>query len=296
MSWDSISESFREQFIDQFYVKTQKMTSDLSEYVEWQPVENAEEWVYNELDSVTSIERTGRAQDIVSGSTEHTVRKLTKKTWSISLDIDQKDVRSMIANPIPKYVELCVAEMNDRIDRTVIEAAEANVITSKDGGTIITAAQDGVETVDATAGFTYEKILEMNKNFTNKDVKRRWKDFAMVVTGDEEEKMLQESELTSGDFSRHYFVDQGSIASALGYKVLLQGADIQYPLLPVAAGVRSCYVFPKRAFYGKMPVSTKVDLKDISGMKYETYRLIVTLELGVVRKEGLLVQKITTTV
>jgi hypothetical protein len=180
-------------------------------------------------------------------------------------------------------------------DRVVVEALFANVLTGRDFGTSVTAATDGVATVTATAGLTYEKLLEINQNFIDKEVGNEVPVSKMfAISGDEHTALMKENELVSGDYSRQYVVDAGEMVKANGLNLVKFAGGITRPILTVAAGVRSCFAMAQNAMCVGMSKEMEIKIQERPDL-HETTQVEIIFELGAVRTEGVLVKKVTTT-
>lgn len=282
------------QFSDMLHVKSQQIRSRLRPFVNIRPMVG-DRFAYDGLGIIEAREIQGRVVQTQFDDIEHNRRKIKRRRFVVTLPIDASDVRGVLIDPQGPYAEACIRAMERVFDRVGIEAAFADVQTGRDFETTVTFANDGGLTVDATAGFTYEKLLEIRKNWRNNDVGTDISEqFLLLITGDEEEQLMKETELTSGDFSRHFVVDQGEMIRAVGMNLLIYGADVPNPLLPVAATVRSNIAMTGRALAYGLSKAFDVTVKDRPDY-IEVKQVQVIGELGAVRTEGVLIQKVTTT-
>jgi len=202
----------------------------------------------------------------------------------------------MLTDPQGPYAEACIRAMERVFDRVGVEAAFADVYTGRDFGTAVSFAGDGGLTVTGTAGLVYEKLLEINKNWTNNDVGTDIPESRLfLVSGDETDQLMKETELTSGDFSRSFVVDQGEITKAVGLSLLTYGADVPNPILSVASSVRSNIAMTGRGLNYGLSKAMSVSVENRPDY-IELKQVQVIGELGAVRTEGVLIQKVTTTV
>jgi hypothetical protein len=294
MSASTVDVALVTQFSDMLHVKSQQIRSRLRKYFKMIPM-NGDKFAYDGIGTVEAREVSGRLVKTTFDDIEHLRRKIKRRRFVVTLPIDASDVRGMLLNPQGPYAEACVRAMERVHDRVGIEAAFANVQTGRDFETDVTFANDGGNTVVATAGLTYEKLLEIRKFWRNNEVGQEiFESMLFLITGDEEDALMKETELISGDYSRQFVVDKGEIKTAAGLDLICYGADVPNPLLSVASGVRSCIALTGRGLvYGlSKAMGVSVDpRKDY----IETDQVQIIGELGAVRTEGLLVQKVTTT-
>jgi hypothetical protein len=200
-----------------------------------------------------------------------------------------------LINQEKEFSQACAMAMARVYDRIGIEAAGATVYTGEEMDTALSFAQDGGSTVTATAGLTYEKLLEIIQNFIDSDVGNDMlENFIFCISGDEHTALMKEVELTSGDYDRQFNVEKGSIQDAVGLKLIKFAANAPSPILPVAAGVRTCYAMSTRGLAYAMPKQFEIKVQERTDL-IQTSQVQVNWTLGAVRTEGVLVQKVTTT-
>jgi hypothetical protein len=293
----TVSEHAIIQFSNEVHVRMQQSMSRLQPYCEMRQVKG-KSTAYDGLGTVELEEITGRHAAVEFSDIEHNRRKLTTVRFGATLPIDKQDVEERLTNPESGYAAALAKAAKRRVDRVVYAAMFATVKTGEEMGTDLTFANDGGRTVDATAGLTYEKLLEIHQNFIDDEVGNdEDMEFVMGITGDEHTDLMSELELTSGDYSRQYVVDQGTIQQAAGIKMLkfaATGAGGANPILTVASGTRTTFCMAKGAIClgvlrdWQFKVQERTDLVD-------TYQVQILGRLGAVRVEGKMIQKVTTT-
>jgi Phage capsid protein len=281
------------QFSALVHVKAQQMRARLRPYIQVIPI-HGENLAYDGIGDIEAQEVLGRVQPTVFSDINHLRRKLSRRRFSITLPVDSMDVAAVLLNVDGQYVSACVRAMERVFDRLVIEALGANVWTGKAMDTEVTAAADGVSTVTATSGLTYEKLLEIRQNFMDNEVGNDTPEqILMTVTGDEHTALMKETELISGDFTRNLVVDQGQIVSAVGMKIIPFAASARSPIIPVASSVRTNYAFSTRAVVVGMSKEMEISIDKRPDL-IQTHQIQINWILGAVRTEGVLVQKVTT--
>ena len=282
------------QFSDMIHVKAQQIKARLRPHVRIKKM-MGDLWAYDGLGQVEAQEVVGRVQPTVFNSIDHLRRKIKRRRFVVTLPIDSSDVRGVLLNPEGEYAAAVVRSIERVFDRVGIEAAFADVQTGRDFATTVTFANDGGSTVTATAGLTYEKLLEINKVFRNNEVGNDIpEDILFLMTATEEEALMKETELTSGDFSRQFVVDKGTITRGVGMDFIIYGASVTLPLLSVTGGVRDNIAMSTRGLCYGMSVDLSVNIKNRPDF-IETDQVQAIIQLGAVRTEGVLVQKVTTT-
>lgn len=295
MSVPTIDNALITAFSAQVHVAAQQMKARLRDKVMVKQMAG-DLFAYDGLGDVEAIEQTGRHQPVVFSDIEHTRRKIARRRFTLTLPIDASDVRGALINPGSEYPAACARSMERVFDRIVVEAMFAAVLTGRDFGTSVTFATDDGDTINATAGLTYEKLLEANRLFTDDEVGNDIPErMCLGLSGDEHEDLMLETELVSGDFSRQYAIDKGgNIERALGYEIVKYGGAATNPILAVSGGTRDCFAMSTRAMCVGMSKEVGINIEKRSDL-HETVQVEVVFELGAVRTEGKLIKKVQTT-
>lgn len=262
------------------YVKVEQMTGDL--------------WAYDGLGTVEMRELAGRNPKVVFDDIDHLRRKVSRKRFAVALPIDASDIRGSLLGST-KYADAITAAAMRQTDRVIYNAAFADVYTGRDFGTTVTAATDGVTTVDATAGLTYEKLLEIKETFINNDVGTDAAErIYLTITGAEHTRLMREEQLTSGDFNRNYVVEKGVIVNALGIDLVAFAANAPSPVIPVASSQRQLIAASDRGIALGVSKEMSIKIQERNDL-HETTQVLIEMEIGAVRTEGKLVQKVSVT-
>lgn len=286
------------QFRDMLHIEAQQAVAKTMPFVEMKPMEG-DDLAYDTFSTVRSQEVQGRNQRIEFTDADFDRRKLARRRFIVPVPIDASDVRGMLLDPTGPITQACMKELNRVKDRVVVEAAFADVQTGREFGTTVTFANDGGQTVDATAGFTFERLLEIKDNFTKRNVDAVRK--GILFTEQESNQLFRETELTSSDFITQRPIPNGVMNSALGIDMVEFGSAPRKddPILAVASSVRDNVVIAMNR-EGRSGICMGLS-KDITVRiqertdLIETTQVVVTMEIGAVRTEGSLIQKVQTT-
>lgn len=282
------------QFSSAVHVKAQQMKARFAPIF---PVKQltGKQFAYDGVGSIEAQELTGRFNRVTFSDFQITRRKIGRRRFSLTIPIDADDASKVLMNQEAEYAQACSMAMARVYDRIGIEASLATVYTGEDMDTSTSFSTDGGQTVTATAGLTYEKLLEIIQNFIDADVGNdMMEDFLFCISGDEHTALMKELELTSGDYVRSYNVEKGAIQEAVGMKLIKFAANATNPILSVASGVRSCIAMSSRGLCYAMPKQFEIVVQDRSDL-VQTKQVQVNWTLGAVRTEGVLVQQVTTT-
>ena len=231
-------------------------------------------------------------------------RQLTKRRFTLTVQIDAKyDINELIADPTSDILMNLVKAKGRTIDRVIVAAAVGAVLTgSPDAAlTSTSAATDGVLTVDASAGMTYEKVQEITANFVNNDIGMDMiRGSVLALSGGENQDLMSEVEFISSDYISGRPVENGMQSSAGMYQVILfagsvnGGITVLNPILPEGATLRSCVAMAPES----VAVSMEVAILGVekSATKVNSWDITIDLWLNAMRTEGARVQLISTTI
>lgn len=294
---ESVSQHAIIQFSELIHNRAQQVKARLRPFVEIRQMDG-KAMAYDGMGTVEATEIMGRYAPVEFADIEHFRRKITRRRFGVTLPIDDYDIEERLLDPESKYAEATVKAMERKFDRVVVEAMFKDVATGEDFENTVTATDDGVLTVDATGGLTYEKLLEIGENFIDNEVGNdNDVNVVMGITGSEHTDLMSELELTSGDYSKEYVVDKGKMQMATGIGLVkfagnaVGGAN---PILSVSGGVRTSFAMAEGAICVGLSRAWKIKIQDRNDL-YDTKQVQITGVLGAVRTEGKLIQKVTTT-
>jgi len=290
----SIDNALVTEFSDMVHAEAQQLSSRLKNKMIIKQM-SGDIFAYDGLGRVDAREVSGRNVAVTFDDIAHNRRKISRRRFAIVLPIDASDVRGALMNPESEYAKAVAAGMMRQYDRVAYDAAFADVLTGRDFGTTVTAANDGVSTVDASAGLTYEKLLEIKQNFMDNDVGvDQNESIYMTITGKEHTQLMGEEELTSGDFSRNFVVEKGQIVNASGIELVPFAASVPNPIIPAVSSSRYLLAASTRGICLGVSKEMSITIEDRPDL-IETKQVKVICEIGAVRTEGALVQKVTVT-
>jgi len=297
MGVQSIDNNLVTQFSDKIHLLSQQKLSKLKSIVEIIPITSADDHAYDRLDGVQANEVFGRAQEVQFSDITHSRRKLPRRRFDIVIPIDQSDVRGALLDISGKYAQQFMSALNREIDRIIVEAMFADVQTGRNFENTVTAVNDGVTTVNATAGLTYEKLLEITENFMDADVGNEEMDrLYLSITGKEHSALMNETELISGDFTHQFAVERGRMRNALGMDLLAYaGSPSTTPILDVNGSTRDLFAMSNRAMALGISKDISIEVQPRFDL-VDTFQIVGILQMGAVRTEGKLIQKVQTTV
>jgi len=284
------------QFSDMLHVEAQQTKSRVMGQVRIQSVKG-ENFFYDGLNKLGA--RIDNSRNPLSNpqNPQFNRRKMTRSRIIAEVAIDQRDIRDMMSDPKGNLAVACVSAIHRKVDELGVAAALASVGTGVDGSTVVSFASDGGLTINATGGMTYEILRQISRKFYNREVGlENGEKLLFLCTADEHDDLLGEVELISSDYTSQMVVDNGRLARAFGIDITLFGAAVDSPILPVASTTRDCIAMSNRGIIYGLSSDIKVNVIPNHPKYVETDVIQVTMDLGAVRTEGVLVQKVQTTV
>ncbi len=294
MVMESISEQNIVQFGDMMHVKAQQSKARLRPYVEFMDL-NGEAAFYDGLGPIEVQELFGRHNESTPSDIEHFRRKIEPREFGLTMWSDLTDIENRLTDPKGKYAEAANMAYERRTDRTIVECSLADVKTGKTGSTTVTFTGGGGLTVTATGGIDETDLLAIHQNFIDAEIGiDSGRKIVLPITGKEHTALLGITEITSGDFSRQYVLEQGELVRAYGIDLVKFGAAVANPILPTAASVRTSFALSEGGIVVAVARAYKITMKDRPD-KYNVTQLQITGRMGGTRTEEKRVQKVTTT-
>lgn len=231
-------------------------------------------------------------------------RQFTKRRFTRTIQIDAKqDINELVTDPTSDIIFQLNSAKERMIDRIAIQAAVGSVLV---GGpdvapSSITAAQDGVVTVDATAGMVYETVQQLTENFINSDLEDdEYAGSVLAITGKEHASLMGEIEFINNFYINGKPVDNGVMDNAGTYQIRKfagsssGGGTLPNPILPEISTTRQCVCLAPNS----ISMAMEVALMDVtrSADRVNSWDVTVDLWLNAMRNEGVKIQIINTTI
>lgn len=293
----SINTALVTQFSDAVHVNAQQMQMRMQDSVVRKMVKG-EDYAYETLSDLEAIEITSRHQNTVGQDITHGRRRIRMREFRATIYLDEKDELEVLIDPQREYAQAVARALYRKHDAIAIEAAFADVYTGKQFATTVSFATDGGQTINATAGATYDTLLDGSSNFINSDVGTDLAEkFFIAITGDEDKSFKLETELMSGDFQRSTASatdGDGKLQRINGFNVKHFAADAPVPILDVNAGTRDCVLGTSRGICLGVSGELRIRISERPD-KNHMKQVQACMFMGATRTEGKLVQKYQTT-
>lgn len=236
--------------------------------------------------------------------TEYSVdnRKLSQQRYTRTIMLDDKfDIRELILDPSSSLMQQMIAAENRLRDIVAINAAIGPVRVGAPGGadTLVSAANDGVKTVDATSGFVYTTFTKIIENFVNQEVDTM--SGVIALTGSENTDLMGEEKFINNDYVQARPVESGVIPNLAGWQIakfagsVNGGIQVESPVLPEGTTNRTCVVLTPGSIAMRHTIE-KLEVVDFRETRVNSKGLVISVLSEAMRTEGAKVQLVTTTI
>lgn len=304
MQSPSIDQAAKIQFQDNFLELAQQKKTQLegSGAIIYLPSEGKTQNM-GRIGPVELSEVAGRNPDKSYGDYDVDNRMLSKRRFSRTITIDALyDINELIRDPQSDIVKQLVNAKNRVIDRVICQqAGGAVLIGAPDAApTSVSAANDGVITIDATAGVTYGTIQQITQKFINNNLEyEMFRGSVLCITGKENTDLMQEPQFISNDYISGSPVAEGKMSRAGLYAVKMfagseqGGITVTNPILTESGSNRTCLVLAPES----VAVSMQIGRLEVERNKDKVNSWDITIDLWInaMRTEGTRVIKVTTT-
>jgi hypothetical protein len=294
MVMGTITNALVTQFSDMMHIRAQQSRARLRPYVDIRRM-TGDVYAYDGLGVVEARELTGRLNLTQFDDIEFNRREIIRRRFVVTLPIDKMDTEGMLVDPQGRFAEASVKALERVFDLVCYQAMFATVQTGQTFQTPVTAVNDGVLTVDATAGLTLAKILEIKQNFIDGEVGNDLPiNICVGISGDEHSTLLQIDQFISTRYTTQLELMKGVATSVANMELLKFGANVTNPVLAVNAGIRDCFALATDGLCVGMSRDWDITIKDRPDY-VDTRQVQIVGVLGSVRTEGKLIQKLRTT-
>jgi hypothetical protein len=244
---DTLNQTLVTQFTDMVNHKAQQTESFFKGRVLQKPVKG-KKFDWQNLEGTDDNEITSRYQKVAAGSPQHERRGALIRSYEKTWIIDRNDDLQSLIDLESGYAGALAKTMARRFDATVANAALGTVLTGENLTTETTASTDGITTVTAGSGLTYDKLREVLAAFHAKGVGLTADSkLFLAITEKEHDNLLNEIEVISSDYrGKEFSVDSGRVNNILGMNVIVFPSDPSNGSSIInaqSATVNNCFAF-----------------------------------------------------
>lgn len=231
-------------------------------------------------------------------------RQFTKRRFTKTIQIDAKyDINELLKDPTSDILKQLNNAKERVIDRIGIAAAVGPVLVGAPDAvpTSVSAASDGVITVDASAGLTYAKVTEVTENFINNELDyAQFQGSVFCITGKENTSLMGEDKFINQFYITGRPVEKGIQENVSAYRMVLfagsktGGITVVNPILPEGTTLRQCVVLAPESVAMAMELAGLNVEK--SSSKVNSWDITIDFWINAMRTEGVRVQIVSTTI
>lgn len=219
-----VSKSFVDQFSGNLQMLAQQLSSRLYNAVDVEPI-NGETAYFDQIGvRGTAQKRTTRHGDSPFTSTPHARRRLSINAYEEGDYIDVADRVKMLVEPSSAYARAIAASLGRAIDQEIIDAALGTAWTKDNSAVALPAGQKvdvqvrkpGASAADMPMNIW--KLLAAQEILNAAEVPDN--DRFLVVTARQYRRLLQDAEVSSGDFNLTRPLQDGMLPELLGFKII----------------------------------------------------------------------------
>ena len=282
-------------FEKNFYrVATQKDTKLLNtpaiKHMDIKGITNMSRMKGNDLIEVTS---EGRNPDKKYADIDNDNRRSVARRFTRTYLVDSYDKAvQLITDPTSDLFENLKDAKNRMTDKCICDSAIASVtIGAPDvAGTVKTAAEDGVETIDGTSKFDYATVISPAiTTFTNNYIDCS-AGVTLALSGVENQCLRDDDKYMNAFYSSQHTVDTGKITNASGFNIVTfagsvnGGKTINNPVLPENTGTRSNLLLAPNAIAFAVEIGKLAC--EPSPTKVNSWEITIDMWVKAVRTEG----------
>jgi len=157
--------------------------------------------VVNQIDAIEAEERSTRYDDITPADPTQTRPWVFPRHFDRAVFFDNIDAMKMNANPTSEYVQALVAAINRKMDDEAIRAFFADRMVGENGTTTDSFTTNvGVNVGGTASGLNVEKLQAGLEHFESKDIDLDTEQVYCVISPKQKRNLMNEIEVTSGDF------------------------------------------------------------------------------------------------
>jgi hypothetical protein len=290
---DTQTQLYVTDFSNQLNTESQQITSKTRGKILERPV-TGDYFDYYTIGGLNANKVTGRFAPRSSANPDLERRGVIAESWEQTLYYSGLDQLRSRVNVNSGYAKTLMAGMGREYDRTVYNALTGSVKTGKLFENTVTASADGVGTVTASSGLTYDKVLETIANFKSKDIDEK---IYFAITDKQWATLMSEVEAISSDYNKKMAAETGILPGILGAEFIVFGSNptTGSSIIPVSGGVRACVAFAQSGVHLGVLSDIQVKQSDRPDLEGDTSQLVVSSTFAALRTEGAKVQLINVT-
>lgn len=229
-------------------------------------------------------------------------KSIAKRLTATYLVDDYDKAVNLITDPTSYLFDNLKEAKSRAADAFVTHVATADVVVGAPdaAGTVVTAEEDGVLTIDGKTSFDYKTVISPAiTKFTNNYIDCSM-GTTLAISATEEEDLRNDEYYMNAYYSKQNTVDKGAITNASGFNVVTfagsvnGGATVEMPILKEADGVRTNLLLAPQSIAFAVEVG-RLDIERAAG-KVNSWEITIDLWLKGLRLQGAKVIKLLSTI
>ena len=229
-------------------------------------------------------------------------KSIAKRLTATYLVDDYDKAVNLITDPTSYLFDNLKEAKSRAADAFVTHVATADVVVGAPdaAGTVVTAEEDGVLTIDGKTTFDYKTVISPAITmFTNNYIDCSM-GTTLAISAAEEEDLRNDEYYMNAYYSKQNTVDKGAITNASGFNVVTfagsvnGGATVDMPILKEAEGVRTNLLLAPQSIAFAVEVG-RLDIERAAG-KVNSWEITIDLWLKGLRLQGAKVIKLLSTI
>ena len=230
---------------------------------------------FDQLDSTTMNQRSGRHQPTEYTDTPHARRMVVMNPFDVADLIDVPDKIRTLNDPTNDYVISFANAAGRALDDVIIASAFAVGKTGVDGGTDVSFVTATYQIVSSSVGMTNTKLISARKILKEAENDADM-GFKICVAQEQLEDMLLDSTTTSSDYNVVRALVAGEIDTWLGFSF------IQSERLGTASAERQVIAWAKDSLLLAIGAEPTGSISELPTKKYST-QVFYSLDIGATR-------------
>lgn len=289
MSLD-IDQAFVDQFRDNVIMLVQQEGSRLRGTLTERNDLTGESEFIERVGKIEPQLRTTRHQDTPLSSVPHSKRRLDLKDYELADLIDKVDELRTLIDPQSDYVRAFGMGFGRQIDRDIIDAFDADVVTKRDSSGTASFDTNNVVAVNfvesgtaSNSDLTVGKLREAKRILDANEVPET--DRHIAISASQLNSLLRDSEVTSTDFNSVRALVTGELDTYLGFQFH------NTELLPKSGDVRDVFAWHMTGMRLALPDPPQPRIKERADKSFST-QVFMSMTIGSVRLQETAVVKI----
>jgi hypothetical protein len=272
------------QYASAVELLSQQMQAKIANTFSQMTAEGKAATVVDQIDTLEADERTTRYDDIIPGDPVHTRPWVFPRSFDKAVFFDTLDKMRMNANPTSQYVNALLASIRRKQDDESVRAFYADRLVGENGTTtesFVSGNQISVSAGGTNSGLNVEKLQLAIQKLEENEVDLDMEQLYCVITPRQKRDLMNEIEVTSGDFFKGQVMSTRSVSGFLAINFIVSNR------LPVngSSHRRVPLYTPKAMTFCAWDDGLKTDVsqrKDKRGLPWQAY---VQGNFGAVRSD-----------